>query len=255
MRYYHHSPTVSFSGGIIPRGVKCLLIANTIIFIIYFLSVQIRITPLLLLFHGLSLIPSWVIKGAVIWQPVTYLFLHSPLGFSHILFNMLSLWWFGSDLERDWGTKRFLNYYFFCGVGAGLCDVAVRLLLGNERDLITPTIGASGAIYGLLLAFGILYPNRTILLYFLFPIPARIFVLILGGITFLSTFGAAGSGISHMAHLGGMIFGFYYLTFRPRLLDIDLMSSLKSWRLRRARHRFEVHMRKQDQDGPDDWVN
>ena len=255
MGYSPRGPAVSFGGGRVPPGVKWLLITNSAVFVIYFLSVQMRIGPLMLLFQALSLIPSWVVKGAVIWQPITYLFLHSPNGFGHILFNMLTLWMFGSDLERDWGTRRFLNYYFFCGIGAGLCDVAARFLLGSSRDLSIPTIGASGAIYGLLLAFGLLYPNRTIFFGLLFPIPARIFVLILGGIAFLSTFGAAGSGISHMAHLGGMVFGFYYLRFRPTFFDIDWLGSLRLWQRKRAQRRFEVYMRKQDRRRPDDWVN
>ena len=255
MRYYTRSSTISFGAGRVPPAVKFLLIANTAVFVVYFLSVQLRITPLIILFHAMSLIPSWSIKGAIIWQPITYLFLHSPFGFSHILFNMLSLWWFGTDLERDWGTRRFLNYYFFCGIGAGLCDVITRFFLGSGQDLTIPTIGASGAIYGLLLAFGLLYPRRTILLYFLFPIPARIFVFILGGITFLSTLGASGSGISHMAHLGGMIFGFYYLHFRPNFFNIDLIGSLHMWRKRRARNRFETYINKQSREQPDDWVN
>ena len=253
MGYYPRGPAINFGGGPVPPAVKWLLITNCVVFVIYFLSVQLRITPLMQLFHGLSLIPSWVIKGALIWQPVSYLFLHSPNGFGHIVFNMLTLWMFGSSLERDWGTRRFLNYYFFCGVGAGLCDVTARFVAG--RDLGIPTIGASGAIYGLLLAFGLLYPNRTVLLGLLFPIPARIFVLILGGIAFLSTFGAAGSGISHMAHLGGMAFGFYYLRFRPTFFDIDWMGSLRLWQRKRAKRRFEVYMRKQDRRRPDDWVN
>ena len=255
MGYYPRGPAINFGGGPVPPGVKWLLITNSVVFVIYFLSVQLRITPLMLLFRGLSLIPSWVIKGAVIWQPISYLFLHSPNGFGHIVFNMLTLWMFGSSLERDWGTRRFLNYYFFCGVGAGICDVAARFLLGSSRELDIPTIGASGAIYGLLLAFGLLYPNRTVLLGLLFPIPARIFVLILGGIAFLSTFGAAGSGISHMAHLGGMAFGYYYLRFRPTFFDIDWMGSLRLWQRKRAKRRFEVYMRKQDRRPPDDWVN
>ena len=255
MPYYSRGSVISFGGGRMPPGVKWLLTINTIVFVIYFLSVQLRITPLVMLFHALSLIPSWVVMGAVIWQPATYLFLHSPYGFGHILFNMLTLWMFGSDLERDWGTRRFLNYYFFCGIGAGLCDVAARFLLGGERDLNIPTIGASGAIYGLLMAFGMLYPNRTVYFGLLFPIPARVFVLILGGIAFLSTFGAAGSRISHMAHLGGMIFGFYYLRLRPGFFDIDWMGSLRLWRRRRAQRRFEVYMRKQGRGRPDDWIH
>ena len=255
MAYYQRTSPVGFGPGArLPWGVKWLLISNTAIFVVYFLSVQLQITPLMWLFRSLSLIPAWVLSGAILWQPITYLFLHSPNGFGHLLFNMLALWMFGSDLERDWGTRRFLNYYFFCGIGAGLCDVAARYILGTPRDLLIPTIGASGAIYGLLMAFGLLYPNRQILVFLTFPIPARVFVAILGGIAFLSTFGASGSGISHMAHLGGMAFGFFYLRFRPDVLDTDWLGSFKSWQRRRAKRKFQVYMRKhKPRDG--DWVN
>lgn len=256
MSYYPRSPTVSFGpGGRVPPGVKWLLIINSGVFVVYFLSVQLQLAPLVMLFRVLSLIPAWVVKGAILWQPVTYLFLHSPHGFGHILFNMLMLWMFGSDLERDWGTRRFLNYYFFCGIGAGLCDVAARYMMGSSRELYIPTIGASGAIYGVLLAFGLLYPNRTVFFALLFPIPARIFVLILGVIAFLSSFGASGSRISHMAHLGGMAFGYYYLRFRPSVLDIDWLASYRNWQRRRARRRFEVYMKKQNRPRNGGWVN
>jgi membrane associated rhomboid family serine protease len=255
MSFNQRTPGVSFGpGGTVPWGVKWLLISNTALFVVYFLSVQLQIGPLVGLFHALSLIPDWVLKGAILWQPITYLFLHSPYGFGHLIFNMLTLWMFGADLERDWGTRRFLNFYFFCGIGAGLCDVAARYILGTPRDLLIPTIGASGAVYGLLMAFGMIYPNRIIYFGLLFPIPARIFVAILGGISFLSTFGASGSGISHMAHLGGMAFGFFYLRFRPDVLDTDWLGSFKGWQRRRAKGKFEVYMRKhKPRDG--DWVN
>ncbi len=100
-------------------------------------------------------------------------------GITHLLFNMLTLWMFGVQLERDWGTRRFLKYYFLCGMGAGLCDVALNAALGNWG---TRTIGASGAIFGLLLAFGVLYPNQTVLMNFLFPIKAKYLVMIYGAI-------------------------------------------------------------------------
>jgi membrane associated rhomboid family serine protease len=234
-----------------PPGIKLLLISNCAIFVIYFLSRALNIGPLLGLFHVLSLIPTWVTRGAL-WQPFTYLFLHSPFGFGHILFNMLALWMFGSDLERDWGTRRFLNFYFFCGVGAGICDVVARLLWGDPD---ASTIGASGAIYGVLLAFGLLYPHRTVYFALLFPIPARIFVLILGAIAFLSTFGASGSQISHIAHLGGMVFGYVYLRHRPAFLDVDWLESYRQWKIRRARRKFEVYMKKRDRTGGGGWVN
>jgi membrane associated rhomboid family serine protease len=255
MAYYSRGPTgpagYGFSGEIVPRGIRMLLIANGILFVVYFLARALEIVPLLMLFQALSLIPDWVIRGAL-WQPITYLFLHSPYGFFHILFNMLALWMFGSDLERDWGTRRFLNFYFFCGVGAGLCDVTARLILGDGQ---IPTIGASGAIYGILLAFGLLYPHRRIYLWFVLPIPARIFALILGAIAFLSAFGGRGSNVAHIAHLGGMVFGYFYLRYKPDFLDIDWMASYRRWRLRRAQRKFEVYMRKRDRPGGGGWVN
>lgn len=255
MAYYsRQGPTgpVGYSfGGMVPKGVKWLLIINGILFVVYFLSQALQIVPFLFIFQALSLIPDWVVRGAL-WQPFTYLFLHSPFSFFHVLFNMLTLWMFGSDLERDWGTRRFLNYYFFCGVGAGLCDVVARLAIGDGR---IPTIGASGAIYGVLLAFGLLYPHRTVYFGLIFPIPARIFVLILGGIAFLSAIGGQGSNVAHVAHLGGMLFGYFYLRYKPDFLDIDWMASYRRWQLRRAQRKFEVYMRKRDRSGGGGWVN
>jgi rhomboid family protein len=239
-------------GGFVPPMIKRLLIINTAIFVIYFFSTRFEIQPLLGLFYALSLVPSWLMKGAI-WQPFTYLFLHSPYGFGHILFNMLMLWMFGQDLERDWGSRKFLEFYFFCGVGAGLCDFAARFFFGG---LDIPTIGNSGAVYGILLAFGMLYPDRTVLFALIFPIPARVFVAILGGIQFLSTFGA-NSDVSHMAHLGGMAFAWVYLRHRPEFLDIDWTASYRQWKLRRAQRKFQVYMKKKKDDGggPGGWVN
>ena len=238
-------------GGFVPPMIKRLLIINTVLFVVYFFATRFDVEALLGLFRAASLIPSWLISGAI-WQPFTYLFLHSPYGFGHILFNMLMLWMFGQDLERDWGGRRFLEFYFFCGVGAGLCDVAARFIFGG---LDIPTIGNSGAVYGILFAFGWLYPDRTVLFALIFPIPARIFVAILGGIQFLSTFGS-NSDVSHIAHLGGMVFAWVYLSRRPAFLDIDWKASYRQWKLRRAQRKFQVYMKKRDKgDGPGGWVN
>ena len=188
-----------------------------------------------------------------IYQLFTYLFLHSPFGFGHILFNMLALWMFGSDLERAWGTKRFLQYYFLCGIGAGICVVIGNAIYGT---LDTRTIGASGAIYGVLLAFGLLFPDTIVLFSFLFPIKAKYFVMIIGAIAFLSSFGARGSGggVSHVAHLGGMLFGYLYL--KSGFTKVDFLGSVRrqydEWRVERARRKFQVYLRKKD---PDRWVH
>jgi membrane associated rhomboid family serine protease len=175
------------------------------------------------------------------------MFLHDPYGFGHILFNMLMLWMFGKDLENVWGTKRFLQYYFLCGIGAGICVIAGNAMFG---EMNVRTIGASGAIYGLLLAFGMLFPDVTVLFSFLFPIKAKYFVMIIGAIAFLSTLGDTGGGVSHVAHLGGMVFGYFYL--KSRLVRVDLFDALerqyKDYRVRRAKKKFQVYLRKHGSD-------
>ncbi len=221
-----------------PVGVKWLLISNVVLFVLYYFGVRSGYGPYFLLF---ALSPRAVVDHFAIWQIFTYMFLHDPFGFGHILFNMLTLWMFGVDLERTWGTQRFLTYYFLCGVGAGICDVVVNLLLGN---LGTRTIGASGAIYGLLMAFGLLYPNRTVLFSFLFPIKAKYFVMILGAIAFLSSFGS-NNGVSNVAHLGGMLFGYVYLRMKFRAFDWNYAGDqYRQWKLQRAKKKFQVYMRK-----------
>jgi membrane associated rhomboid family serine protease len=248
MRYQDRYRFAGYSSGFFPPGVKWLLISNTALFVLYFVLAR---SELAYVFDPFRLTPNEVFGRLRIWQPVTYLFLHDPFGFGHILFNMLALWMFGTDLESTWGTRRFLNYYFLCGIGAGLCDVVASWI--TQRGNV-PTIGASGAIYGLLLAFGILFPHRTVLL-IIFPIPARYFVMIVGAMTFMSSVYASGSGVSHVAHLGGMVFGYLYLRSRFATFDFTgLRRSYETWKLRRARRKFEVYMKKKGPDrGP--WVH
>jgi membrane associated rhomboid family serine protease len=158
---------------------------------------------------------------------------------------------FGATLERDWGTRRFLKYYFICGIGAGLCDVTVNAMLGHWG---TSTIGASGAIYGLLLAFGVLYPDTTILFSFLFPIKAKYFVMIYGAIELLSAMNV-NTGVSNIAHLGGMAFGFIYLKMHfPALHLEEVRGWYRHWKMQRAKKKFQVYLRKQGSDR-DRWVN
>lgn len=231
----------------LPSGVKWLLISNIALFILYFFTARTDAGQIFLLF---SLVPRAVLRHLAVWQLFTYMFLHDPNGFTHILFNMLTLWMFGTDLERQWGTKRFLTYYFVCGVGAGICVVLINLLFGEMNARV---IGASGAIYGLLMAFGLLYPDRTLLFSFLFPIKAKYFVMILGGIAFLSSF-SVNNGLSNVAHLGGMIFGYAYLKMQFRTLNMDFVgASYREWKLQRAKKKFQVYMRKHDRDRGD-WV-
>jgi membrane associated rhomboid family serine protease len=233
--------------------VKKLLIANTAVFF-----------ALLLLGIFSPQWARWVVeKGGVvpadtlfrlhIWQPVTYLFLH--VGFWHLFFNMFGLWMFGTPLERDWGSRRFLRYYLLTGVGAGLLNVAVSLLWGGTAAT-APTIGASGAVFGILLAFGLSYPRQPILVMLLFPVPAWIFVSFFGALTFFSALQGPGSGISHISHLGGMLFGLAYL--RGGWLLYRSRQRYAEWKLEQARRKFEVYMREEDERErrePPRWIN
>lgn len=154
-----------------------------------------------------ALVPILILKKIFLWQLGTYLFLHG--GVFHLLFNLLALWMFGGELENYMGSKRFLRYFLFCGIGAGLCTVLFTPTVYQR----IPVIGASGAIYGILLAFGWLFPNRPIYLYFLFPIPAKYFVILFGLIEFFSSLEGSGGGVSHITHLGGLLFGVFYMGY------------------------------------------
>ena len=173
-----------------------------------------------------GLVPREALFGLRVWQPVTYLFLHG--GLWHLLFNMLALWMFGAALQWEWGIRRFLVYYFLTGIGAGLVSIAFTPVS------MDPTIGASGAIYGLLLAFGVLYPNRPIFIYGVFPVRAKWLVIAVGVLTLWASWMSTGGGIAHIAHLGGMAFGYVYL---KRLWRVDELYRKLRWKLRRRRFR------------------
>ncbi len=158
-----------------PPGVKWLITANVVVYILQVLFVDVRVLGRTLL-DFFNLLPYAVLHGAL-WQLVSYMFLHGGIG--HILFNMLALWMFGASVEETWGTRRFLQYYFICGVGAGVCVVIANRIFG---DIHQPTIGASGAIYGVLLAFAMLFPEAEILIMFLFPVKAKYAVMIFGAV-------------------------------------------------------------------------
>lgn len=187
---------VGLGTGILPPGVKALLIANGAVYILQ-MFVGSRFTAL----FGLT--PTLFWGTGMLWQPFTYLFLHA--GFSHLLFNMLMLWIFGSALEQVWGKKEFLRYYFLTGIGAGLSNCI--LTPGME----IPIIGASGAVYGMLAAYGLLFPNTRIYIYLLFPIKAKYLVLIFGLLEFISSVRPNTDAIAHIVHLGGMVIGIIYL--------------------------------------------
>jgi membrane associated rhomboid family serine protease len=206
-----------------------------------------------------GLVPSEVIHG-FIWQPFTYLFLHG--GVLHILFNLLYLAMFGADLERGWGSRRFYTYYFLCGIGAGLINVIVKVLLvvwgfAGPGSLADPTIGASGAIYGVLLAVAVIMPHRQV---WVFPLPVtvsmRLLVIVMGAIEFFSTIGSTGDGVSHVCHLGGMLVGYLYL--RRGSFLYDFRNYFSDWKRRRLRRKFDAYVRNhrdKPPSHPDTWVN
>lgn len=179
----------------------------------------------------LGLVPDSVASGWI-WQPFTYLFLHAPNVPMHLLFNLLTLWMFGGELERHWGGRRYLTYYLVCGVGAGLLVTLQAVLRGDPRALLTPTVGASGAIYGLILAYGTLFGERMVLFWIVFPMKARTMAWILFAIAFLSNLSYSPDGVSHIAHLGGMVVGWLYLKKAWRLSE--LFQELR-WKLKRRK--------------------
>jgi membrane associated rhomboid family serine protease len=227
----------SFGPGPITPAVKWLIIANVVMFL-----ATLVYRPLV---AYLGLIPQRVLEQQWIWQPVTYMFLHG--GPVHILFNMLGIWMFGVELERLWGTRFFLKYYAITGCGAGLTVITVGLLPFESTAFTyhAITIGASGALYGLLMAFAVYYPDRPILMFLLFPIPAKYFVMIIGAMAFLS---APNSQVSEAAHLGGLIFGYFYLRGGRGGLSAEIKYRYLKWKMNRLRRKFDVYS-----GGRSDW--
>jgi membrane associated rhomboid family serine protease len=200
---------------VLPPVVKHLLIINAILFLATFTLNRFNID--LSDYLGLHF---FLAKDFMPYQLLTYMFMHA--NFEHIFFNMFALWMFGNTLENIWGSKRFLLFYIVCGLGAGICQEVVQfidfgmrtdwkglaVLNDGMREVLNTwnTVGASGAVYGLLLAFGMLFPNSRIYLYFLFPIKAKWFIIGYAVIELLSGFFSSGN-VAHFAHLGGMLFG------------------------------------------------
>jgi len=224
---------------LLPPVVKNLLIINCIAF---FATIVFQT-------RGIDLVDTlglhyFTAKGFKIWQPITYMFMHGNFG--HLFFNMFALWIFGAALENSWGQKRFLTYYFVCGIGAGIVQLlvvgwrvyslsqnlppdAIQIVSENGIQLLresknyigemgalnlalnSVTVGASGSVFGLLLAFGMMFPNAMIYVYFLLPIKAKWFVIIYGALELFYGVAGTNDGIAHFAHLGGMLFGFFLI--------------------------------------------
>jgi membrane associated rhomboid family serine protease len=231
--------THTFGPGPISPAVKWIIIANVVMFL-----ASLIYRPII---DVLGLVPLDVIERQFIWQPVTYMFLHD--GIFHILFNMLGIWMFGVELERLRGTQFFLKYYAITGVGAALTSIVFSLLPFGFSSVMygTVTVGASGALYGILLAYALYYPNRPILMFLLFPIPAKYFVMIIGGISFISSVEGAG-GIAHAAHLGGLVVGYVYLQGGGGGFVAEVKYRYLKWKMNRLRRKFDVYS-----GGRSDW--
>jgi len=243
--------------GLVPPAIKTLLIACTAVFIVQTLLGVFRSSAEALFQAYLGLVPYAVVHG-YIWQLGTYIFLHA--GIWHLLINLLVLWMFGKDLELTWGARRFYFYFFLCGVGAGVITVVVKAALAAAGigSLVTaPTIGASGAIFGVLLAMAILFPHQQVwLIPFPVSLPMRVYVIIIGAIEFYFTLTAPGDGVSHVCHLGGMLVGYIYL--RRGSFLYTSRNFLSDWKRRRLRKKFDVYVREhrdKPPSRPDSWVN
>jgi len=213
----------------IPFGVKFLIIINICVFILAEISGQRNI-----FFTSFGIVPFQVWSNNHIWQLFTYLFIHG--GVLHIFFNMFVLWMFGKDLEYSWGRNEFLFFYFMCGVGSGLLTVLFSI------NSFVPIVGASGAIYGLLVAYGYTYPNRMVYLYGLFPIRVKYMVLGLGIMATFAFIFSKQSNVSHVTHLAGMIIGFMMLFF-----NIDLKNmKLKYYKLKLKKIKNNIEIKEHD---------
>lgn len=243
--------------GFITPGVKLLVLVCSAVFLVQTLA-DLLIGPAATSWinHFFGLVPLGPIPGLRIWQPFTYIFLHG--GLLHLLLNMLWLWMFGRELELVWGKRRFLNYFFLCGVGAGLIEMLVKTIpmFWGERPSDVPTIGASGAIFGILMANAVLFPDRRV---WLFPLPVAIpmrpYVAVIAAIEFFFTLGAGGDKVAHLCHLGGMLVGYVYLRRGSFLYSVR--NTVTDWKIQRNKKRFQVYMSKHKDppSRPDRWVN
>ncbi|MED5554065.1 MAG: rhomboid family intramembrane serine protease [Candidatus Neomarinimicrobiota bacterium] len=203
---------VAYKPQLFTDAIKILVSVNFCIYILQSVSGKEDV-----FFRLFGLVPSTFMSDLMLWQPFTYMFFHAPfyssVGISHILLNMLGLWVFGRELEQAWGKTKFLRYYFITGIGSGL--ITYFFQMGSDN----PVIGASGAVYGILLAYGISYPNRMLYIWGLIPVRSMWLVIIMGSIAFFGLLGNA-DGISHVTHISGMLIGYVLLKKKWRWRDI-----------------------------------
>jgi len=253
---------LGFGPPVTPPIIKQLMIANAVVFV-----AQWMLQNNVVIVHGMPIeasvylggvVPALVWQQGYVWQPFTYMWLHGSLG--HIAMNCLALWMFGSNLAIAWGPQRFLRYYLLCGVGAGVIISLYPMLtvhlfhLEPALRLEIPTVGASGAIYGVLLAYSLTWPDRTIML--IFPPVAFRAIWLIPALFFMTIFFSPGGNISHIGHLGGVVVGWAYLIREGRTPGIPTLATLKL-KLRRYRMRQKLRAvheeerrerRKQDDD-------
>ena len=210
MRYQFQSKSSNFAfkSRNFTDAIKILISINALLFLLrYIAQSQFDLAQI----FGLSSNSVW----PMIWQPFTYMFIHGD--FFHVFMNMFVLWMFGSEMESIWGKKEFLKFYFITGIGSGL----IWLVFNFSGNAVL--IGASGAIYGILLAYGLMFPNRKVLIYFLFPVKVKYFVIFLGLMAFVSSLSYSGSNISHLTHLSGMMIGFVYMKSKWTIKRFSLL--------------------------------
>ena len=223
---------VAYKPQLFTDAIRILISINFIVYVFQSLAGKEDI-----FFRLFGLVPTSFITELMLWQPFTYMFFHAPfysnIGISHILLNMLGLWVFGRELEQAWGKEKFLKYYFLTGVGSGLITFLFQM------DSSSPVIGASGAVYGILLAYGLSYPNRMLYIWGLIPIRSMWLVIIMGSIAFFGLLGKA-DGISHVTHISGMLVGYVLLKKKWKFSDIIFA-------LRKKTIEFQVQ-RREDQN-------
>ncbi|HEY3742208.1 MAG TPA: rhomboid family intramembrane serine protease [Bryobacteraceae bacterium] len=234
-----------------PPAVKWLLIVNISIYIVILIASYSGATPRW--YFPLALQPASVVTLGMIWELVTYSFLHPTA--SHIFWDALGLWMFGQMLERSWGTRFFLKFYLLCAVGAALFAIAGSYLFFDPGATF---IGMSGAVLGLVVAFGFVFYDETVLFGFILPMKAQYVAIVIAALMFFSTLDTRGA---YLTHLGGMVTAFVYMYFfEGKEIKLKtggrstLQQKYRQWKVERAKKKFQVYLRKNDPDR-DRWVN
>jgi membrane associated rhomboid family serine protease len=229
---------VAFGGMGLTPGVKLLMIANAAVFVLQTLLGDNMAGPMGPLTRWFSFIPQNAIFGLEVWRFFTYMFLHG--GFLHIGLNMFILWMFGSQIEARWGQRTFMIYYLVCGLGGA---IAYGLFNLAGLSSFSPMVGASGAIYGILLAYGLTFPESVILVMMIIPMKAKYAVLVFGLIELMSTASGSAGNVAHLAHLGGMLTGFIFLKLTIPSLSAGIGAPGKlggAWKRWQTKRRMKI---------------